>query len=242
MVLLTKPTLPAGSTVIDRMHEFDPHAKIVDVPTKSADVRSFDINGEMALVGLMRAPVPGHEADEAAQLAIAAIGGRWKLPPHSAHLIVSYKMGSSKPLASLLAQMPFIAAVTAGAEDAIGVYFGATTQPRSLVLDLARNPSALAALMLWVGVSVRREGASRVSYLSYGMEKRFGFPELFVSAPRSGPDLTWFYEVLADEAESGSAYADGDTIGRSADERWKIRYRPSPLAGAPPVVSIDIPG
>jgi hypothetical protein len=41
----------------------------------------------------MPAPVPNHEADKAARYSLSALGGRWELPAHKAHLTVASGLG-----------------------------------------------------------------------------------------------------------------------------------------------------
>ena len=131
----------------------------------------------------MPVPVPNHEADEAARYSVSGLGGRWKLPPHKAHLAVVSGLGGGGPLESLGAFTSILAAVVE-ASPSVGVYCGnagATHHPK-FFRELAREHDARSRLPLWIGVSIAREADGRLSLLSLGM-KQLELPDLLLVAP-----------------------------------------------------------
>jgi hypothetical protein len=60
--------------------------------------------------------------------------------------------------------------------------------------------------------------------------KQLGLPELLLEAPKksAGQALETFFNLLAYVAERGKALPEGDTVGRTADERLPVHYVPSP--------------
>jgi hypothetical protein len=95
--------------------------------------------GGYAIVALMPAPVPNHEADDAARFSVSGLGGRWKLPPHKAHLVVTAQ-GTGDKADSLSAFTSLVAAVVE-ASPAVGVYLGAAgaTHDPKFFQDIARE-------------------------------------------------------------------------------------------------------
>ena len=71
---------------------------------------------------------------------------------------------------------------------------------------------------LWNGVSIAAND-ERVSLLSLGM-KQLGQPNLKLTGPRAeGNELVgYFFNLLEYAAKRGTPVADGETVGRSADE------------------------
>jgi hypothetical protein len=62
-------------------------------------------------------------------------------------------------------------------------------------------------------------------------------------APKSaGKDaLATFFDLLAYLAERGEPLPEGDTVGRSADERLPVRYVPSPIDPGKTVWRVELP-
>jgi hypothetical protein len=235
-VLLSAPALPKGEEVERAFASYAAQGQTLRLsprkPEKSdGEALEFDTEGYgYAVVALMPAPVPRHEADEAARYSVSALGGRWKLPLHKAHLVVVAQSGGS-PLESLGAFTAILAAVVE-ASPAVGVYCanaGASHDPK-FFRELAREHDARSRLPLWSGVSIAREADGRLSLLSLGM-KQLELPDLLLVAPSGKADeaLPMLYDLLAYVVSRGRPLADGDTVGRAAAEKLPVHYVPSPV-------------
>ena len=55
------------------------------------------------------------------------------------------------------------------------------------------------------------------------------------------PTLEFFYDLLAYVARSGKKIAAGETVGRSATERLKVQYVPSPVDPETEVWLVELP-
>jgi hypothetical protein len=236
-VLLSAPVLPKGEDVERAFTSYAGKGQTLRLsprkPKKpNGETLEFDTEGDgYAVVALMPAPVPNHEADEAARYSVSALGGRWKLPPHKAHLTVVSELGGGSPLESLGAFTSILAAVVE-ASPAVGVYSGnagATHDPK-FFRELAREHDASSRLPLWSGVSIAREADGRLSLLSLGM-KQLELPDLLLVAPSGKADeaLPMLYDLLAYVVSRGRPLADGDTVGRVAAEKLPVHYVPSPV-------------
>jgi len=235
-VLLSAPALPKGEDVERAFASFAAEGQTLRLgPSKAkkpgGETLEFDTaGGGYALVALMPAPVPNHEADEAARYSVSALAGRWKLPLHEAHLVVVAQVGGS-PLESLGAFTSILAAVVE-ASPAVGVYCGNTgaTHDPKFFRELAREHDARSRLPLWSGISIAREADGRLSLLSLGM-KQLELPDLLLVAPSGKADeaLPMLYDLLAYVISRGRPLADGDTVGRTAAEKLPVHYVPSPV-------------
>jgi len=235
-VLLSAPALPNGEDVERAFASYAAKGQTLRLrPSKpkkpDGETLEFDTaGGGYAVVALMPAPVPNHEADEAAHYSLSALGGRWKLPPHKAHLVV-LAHGNGSPLERLGVLTSILAAVVE-ASPTVGVYCGdagATHDPKFFG-ELAREQDTRSRLPLWIGVSIAREADGRLSLLSLGM-KQLELPDLLLVAPNGKADeaLPMFYDLLAYVVSRGRPLPDGDTVGRTAAEKLPVHYVPSPV-------------
>jgi hypothetical protein len=238
MVLLDRAALPDAAAVEKTYRKAVPSTTLrLDKP--QSDTLSYGgSGGRFAVVSLMPVPVPNGDADKAAQFSLSGIN-KWSLPKHHAHLVVVFRGSSKTKLASIAEELPFLAAVVKNTPSAVGVYFGATTQQPALVEQLAADPSPLSALMLVTGIIAGHDEAGRRNLLSKGMHSNFGLPELWLRTPQGPSDVEFFFDLLQLEAERGTPIPEGDTVGRNAQQKLPVHYRPSPIAGDPVVWTVD---
>jgi len=235
-VLLSASALPKGEDVERAFATYASKGQTLRLSSRKpknpdGEALEFDTEGNgYALVALMPAPVPKQEADAAARYSVSALGGRWKLPLHKAHLVV-VAQGDGSPLERLGAFTSILAAV-AEASPAVGVYFGgagASHDPK-FFRELAHEHDVRSRLPLWSGVSIARETDGRLSLLSLGM-KQLELPDLLLVASREKADeaVPMLYDLLAYVVSRGGPLADGDTVGRTAAEKFPVHYVPSPV-------------
>jgi hypothetical protein len=238
-VLLREASLPKTDAIERFLREFSEHEVPTKVLASSGDetatkqILQFDVGSRgSALVALMPAPVPNREADEAAQFSISALGTGWKVPQHRAHLVVTLQDAEPTSTLDSLSDFTAFVAAVAKASDAVGIYWGAggVTHDPKFFVSTARERGVETKLMLWTGVSITREPNGRLSFLSRGM-RQLELPDLLMTAPASEGNaaLASFFDLLAYLAERGKPLPEGDTVGRTADERVPIRYVPSPV-------------
>jgi len=234
LVLIADSKLPRGEAIQRAFPTYALEGQTLKVhpgTKKRGDLAALELelDGAMAFVALMPAPVPNHEADDAARFSISAFDGKWKLPPHKAHLVVTAE-GKGDAMARLAAFTSLLAAV-AEASSAVGIYCGgagATHDPRFL-REISHLRSAPERLMVWSGVSIARDG-DRYSLLSLGMNA-FGLPDLLLVVPRAQADeaVQRLFDLLSYAIDRGAALPEGDTVGPSEKERWPVHYVPSPV-------------
>jgi hypothetical protein len=189
----------------------------------------------------MPAPIPNGEAEDAVRLSLSSFSNKWSLGKYAAQLIIGFTDRERLDEQTRVAELAFIAAVAASSPSAVGVYFGQTTQKIGLVLDLAKLQSLLGLVMLEVGFSVERDSTGTMSFLSQGMQERFSRPELLMKTRKGGAGIAAFFDLLVAVIENGGPFPDGDTIGRTTDERYRITYVHSPFQGEPDVWSVNVP-
>lgn len=236
-VLLSEARLPKGEEVGRSFKSFAARGQdLQHVESKSgskseSEILEFQIkpNGKV-FVMLLPVAVPNGEADAAARYSLSSIGTDWKMPAHKAHLVVT--CDSSGTAVESLSTFTSVLAAVADASPTVGIYWGdagATHDPK-FFLTTARDADVVPRMMLWTGVSLAREGDGRLSLLSLGM-KQLNLPDLLLIAPKSAGNsaLETFFDLLSYVASRGKALPEGDTVGRTPNEKLPVRYVPSPL-------------
>lgn len=192
-------------------------------------VAAFETQLGQAIVGLIPASVPKGEADEAVRYSVSALDGKWKLPPHKAHLVVTlHAQGDAMARVSLLTS---IVAALAESSPAVGIYWGdagATHDPK-FFRDIAKEREPMARLALWTGISLARDG-QRYTLLSLGM-KQFDLSDLLLVVPlaKSKDAIPFMFDLLWMAVEGGRPLPEGDTVGRTPTEKLPVHYVPSPV-------------
>ena len=189
----------------------------------------FDTSGGFLMVALMAKPIPKGEAEEAVHYSISALDGKWKLRPHKAHLVVTLQARGDA--ATRLSLLTSIVAAISDASSAVGIYWGnagATHDPK-FFREIAKERETPARLVLWIGVSIAREGG-RYVLLSYGMNQ-FDLPDLLLVSPpaKSEGAIPFMLDLLGMVVEGGKPLPEGDTVGRTATEKLAVHYVPSPV-------------
>jgi hypothetical protein len=248
-VLLGGPQFPKGEDVVRAFPAFagkDLRLRLRPNKEKppSAAVLEFELgSGGKAFVASIPAAVPKGEADSGVRFSISALGTGWKLPAHKAHLVVTLQESESTSSVEALSRFTSLLAAVAKASRAVGIYWGGAgaTHDANFFISTAESQGIVPRIMLWTGVSVAGEADGRLSLLSLGMNQ-LNLPDLLLVAPKSASDaaLETFVDLLGYLAQVGKPLPEGDTVGRSADERLPVRYVPSPIDGTTKVWRVEL--
>lgn len=225
----------------DIVKDVDPPS-VVHWDSKSGSL-SF-VPDEIATLLLLHAePVPNGEAEAAAAHSVSALrSGGFKPATHVAQLIVVSSSSTASHVERLLRQTRVVAALTK-ATAATGVYegnAGATHDPEFYV-DMTSDSSAL-PLMLWTGISLVRKPAA-TELLTLGMSQ-FELPDILLVAPPSEANeaLLFVFDLVGYVLGRGSAIPEGETVGRTAEEKLAVTYVASPLDPSARVMRVELPG
>jgi hypothetical protein len=200
--------------------------------------------GDTSFVVLMPVAVPNSEADRGAQYSLSSFRDQWRLPPHHAHLLVTFQGSSLAPPIVRLSRFTSLVAAVVKSSPSVGVYWGraGATHDSEFFVSVAEDPDITLRVMVWSGVSVAHEEDGRLSLLSLGM-KQLDQPDLLLVAGESSAAdaLATMFDMLSYAAERGAPPADGDTVGRTQDEIIPVRYVQSPIEPSEKVWRIEFP-
>lgn len=243
-VLLPQHRMPSVEDFQRAWVELTKGAKPPTIDSWGATTAGMELDGVSTMIGLMPTPVPGGEAEQAAALSVCALAsGGYQPAPHVAHLTVFSRTfsgaASMKPAARLLRHTRAVAALVEAA-SAIAVYDGSgqATHSAEFFLEVVRGMQM--PVMVWTGLSVATTTSS-VEFLTLGLQQ-LQLPELLLSAPRGQADeaLPFLFELVDYMAERGCKIEVGQTVGRSATEKYVVAYVPSPLDPAKRVMRVDM--
>lgn len=195
-------------------------------------------------VAPMPVPVPGKEAEEAAQFSLAFLGEEPAIPPHQAHqahLIIAYFPADGLTLVQQMQTFTRLVTAVLLQTEAPFVHWtsAGVTHPTDFFADAARSHDL--PIMLWTGVSLAQTVDARHSLLSLGMSQ-FKLPDLLLTAPldEGSEAVEYFFNLLSYVVGRGQAIEEGETVGRTPDERVIVRYEPNPLDNDKQVFCVDL--
>lgn len=249
-VLLSEPQAPDAEAISMAFRDFaDAGEELRQESDDKAEANNQIVSlnfstGERSFVALMPIAVPNGEADEGAQFSLCRFQDGWELPPHNAHLLVSFNSApDASPLVSLSRFTSLLAAVTR-TSPAVGVYWGnaGATHGSEFFVSVASAESVATRMMLWSGMSLAREEDGRLSLLSLGMEQ-LNLPNLLLvaGAESEADSIETMYDLLYYVAKRGEALPEGDTVGRTDGDRLPVHYVSSPVDSKKKVWKVELP-
>jgi hypothetical protein len=250
-VLLSEARLPDAEGIVRAFRVFAaPGEELKDETNEAGKGASEQViglkfnTGENSFVALMPAAVPDGEADHGARFSLSSFRNNWKLPPHRAHLAVTFHAAVESPSIIELSRFTSLVAAVTKASPAVGVYWGnaGATHDSEFFTAVASDQDVVARMMLWTGISIAREKDGRLSLLSLGM-KQLNLPDLLLVAGKSSESvaLETMLDLLTYVAKRGEALPEGDTVGRTADERLPVSYVQSPIDSSKKVWRVELP-
>jgi hypothetical protein len=245
-VLIEKEAPLDGQAICDAHKRLFPDAAPPTVE-RAADPSSctLHLGSDALIIATMPAKVPNGEAESAARFSIASFGPAGKIEPHGAHLAVVYQNAEERPTIGSLQRFTRALAAIAVVSNAVGVYWGdaGATHPAKFFVEVASDPAIEMPLFLWTGISVAQAAPGRTSLLSVGMWPQLKMPDLEMTAPsgKANDALSFFFDLLAYVARRGAVPNDGETIGRTPEEKWVVKYGKSPMDPERPIWKVELP-
>jgi hypothetical protein len=224
MVLSQRTSSPDDKTVKDALTaEFGSKVTVQDA---SDGVWVFDVPDlGHPFVSFMPAPIPGGEAESAADNILWPNGSQFA--SHRSHVIVGSAGAHRDRIAAMLA-LTRIATATLRAFDGTAVYWGSgsVTIPREEFLSLAEDASEEhLPLFLWCRLQPFKTEENKLGFYTIGLNQ-FGLMEIEVD------ESSWEAEALTEFVfnvahyliQSGPVIKDGDTVGGSDEQRIRVKH------------------
>jgi hypothetical protein len=196
-------------------------------------------DGQLA-VSLMPAPIPWSQLEGPCATAWWWPQAKEKLRPHKFHFLVALIGGTIEPVERRVILTKAVSAVVRGT-DAVGVYWGEGTlvhEPAAFVEQAQTVRPDKICGPLWLDVRIEKRPDGTLRCFTTGMAP-LGFREIEVERSTLDPgELLAFIGNTSSYIVNGRIQiSDGETMGRTADERYKVRYAPS-MYKRPPVMRL----
>lgn len=224
---------PFAAMVLLRDPDWDPAATAVALeevwgmrlegPEIGDDTLIAAVGGNILAVSLIRGPVPGEEAQDAASGNYMWPDGREEVSTHTAHLIVALVNHEGDPVECGLTFAKLVDCCLR-TSDAVGVYENETVyQPRffSMEMDSLRTRDVLPVMvMIWIGMYRTSEGVCAYTngLRSYARDEI----EVIDADDESFNVMNFVYDVVYHSFATGTVYRDGDTFGFEPDQTLSV--------------------
>jgi hypothetical protein len=242
-VALAEPKLPKEPEIRQALGRIRADAGPLELTRAEEDSLVFQFEGQAAAISLLAEPIGSAEIQRAAAAAWYWPTAAKQLAPCGAQILVGVVPESGDRVQSAL-RLTNLASATAEAARAEGVFWTAA--------GLVHSPDALAAyarqmsrqdlpLYLWIDFHVHGEADGTSSLYTTGLAA-FQSPEIEIYGSRREPRalVARVYDIVHYLLLKGAVLHEGDTIGRSGEEKIEIHLGPSRRDLAARVVQIAL--
>lgn len=231
-IALNSPSLAPTAQILQTFAERYPIDSVPEKITEKDGTAVFPIADGQVAISLVPTPIPWSSLEGPCDVAWWWPEARQRMQEHKAHAILAMidHSGSAVERHVLLTQMA--AAVVANA-DVAGIYWtsgGVVHSPEALLtLSAALSPDNLLP-ELWIDMRLVKDPQGAHQFFTTGMEA-FGHREIEIPCShQSAEEIYGFvYGVIKYVLSSDQFIRDGETIGRSVEEKIEVGYGPSML-------------
>jgi hypothetical protein len=243
-VALNSPRVPVQDQVIALMRD----KYTTDPPPTQGAVNDsttlFALPDATLVFGMMPFPIPWGDLEWPCQTAFWWPQAEEILKKHTHHLIVTLNTDTGTPLERHVLLTKFIAALLESS-DAAGVYCGSgrvVHPPEMYCRSAAALTAGTVIPHLWIDLRCWPEEGQGFRFATTGLHA-FGILEVEVDRSSWKPNELYDFctNFVIHLLRRGSTIPDGDTIGRSATEKVKIRHAESLWEREGPVMKIELP-
>jgi Domain of unknown function (DUF4261) len=231
MLALGDSKLPASADVAAYVREHWPNLPALNAVEGDSDSISFETDeGYLIVAGIIDAPIPAGELDFPCATNFSWDGACDAVGKMQAHAIITTLPLDGQSTRAHVYNTAIVQAVSA-LSNSVGIYWGNGSNfwsPEQFA-DAALTASFDdPPYLLWVGHKMQREADGSMSFFTIGMPN-FGTRDVEVQHTRADVpstfDMMRFVSLYL--AGQGPVIKDGETIGRSADEKIKVTVGPS---------------
>jgi hypothetical protein len=230
MVALGSARMPTGSEIVAEFTSNCPVGPTATACEERNETIILDLHKGFAFVSLMPAPIPWSDLEGPCETSWWWPEATERMKCHTHHAIVALMAPIDDPTQRHIWLSHLVSAV-AKKTDAVGVYWGNGTvvhDPadfQELVADLALND---VEPRLWIDMRLEQNEDGSYRFFTTGMTA-FERAELEIDRSQRHPKeiLEFTYQIISYLLNGGVNIADGETIGRSEEEKICITYGPS---------------
>lgn len=242
MVALNTPSLPSPAVLTQGFKVLSGISiDLASLRSKSGNV-VFEIGKDNAAVALMPAAIPWSNLEGPCATAWWWPDATEKMRYHASHILVAL-VGNQGDLIQRSINLTYLTAAVAAHVDAAGVFWGGGTlvhDPLDFVEQAKQLSPNYLPWHLWIDFRLEQNDEGSIRLFTTGM-KTFNQKEIEIPHSTQLPaDIFSFANAIADYVlTSEKTIEDGETVGRSEDEKVRVSYAPSMLDSQITVMQLD---
>ncbi len=226
VVMMSEPRLRSAKTYGTTLQKWFPGIPVSIGKESTDEIRILTVDKYDVYLSLMP-PVPWNQVES-----LTKNSWHWKesnelLRKHKAHILIAMMKGPE----GLIEKAMFLSRVTAAvldSQDALGVLWGGPAiSPKKMFIESVQEATEGGhyPLLSWVSFAIVPESDS-VSVVTQGMDA-LGHREMEVISNRGDGSIIKYTMTLCDYVlKKGPILLHGQTIGRTAGEKFSITHRP----------------
>jgi hypothetical protein len=230
MIALNSPRMPSGSTILATFKKLCPDCPEAMLGEGDGATITLDLDGGMAFVSLMPAPIPWSELEGPCATAWWWPEAAERMKAHTHHAVVAL-MGEAGDAVERHVLLSHLVSAVAMHADAAGIYWGAGTivhDPDAFQEQVANLSPNDVEPQLWIDMRLEQNDDGSFRYFTTGLTS-FDRPEIEIDRSSQNPQeiLEFCHAIVCYLLNNRVDIAEGETIGRSDDEKIRITYEPS---------------
>ena len=230
MVALNTPSLPSPVVLTQGFKALSGiSVDLASLQSKHGNI-VFEIGNDNAAIALMPAAIPWSNLEGPCATAWWWPDATERMKYHASHILVAL-VGDKGDLIQRSINLTHLTAAVAAHVDAAGIYWGGGTlvhDPQVFVEQAKEISPSNFPLHLWIDFRLEQNDDDSYRLFTTGM-KVFGHKEIEIPHSTKPPAEVFDFAqaIAAYVLTSEKTIQDGETIGRSEDEKVRVSYTPS---------------
>lgn len=242
IVTLASPNFPRGDDLLRELTMLHADADCGDLAEQADKLLSFSYNDNLAAISLVPAPLPWHELEGPCATAWWWPQATDEMQRHTQHLLVALLGSEGNKLSRTLDATRLVSAATK-LSNSIGIYWGAGAivhQAEEFVRQAGKSSREHAPIHLWIDMRLEQNGDHTYRFFTTGLSQ-FGKKEIEIphTARQAQEVFEFTYDLIHYIVTHDIKLAEGESVGRTTDQRVRVIERPSMVNPQQTVLSID---
>lgn len=242
MLALNSEKMPKPSAVVNALKLRLPDGpEPEDIEGEDGTI-TFHLGSWIAAISMMPIPIPWSELEGPCATAWWWPDATDEMRHHKNHIIIAL-MGEDESLLSRHIVLSQLVAAIATITDTVGVYWGAgglVHEPAEFIEQCDDLTIENSLPHLWVDLRVEENDDGSLCFFTTGLE---AFDQFEMEIERSNQSaeeiLDLCYSVVHYLISSGAQIQDGESVGRTGEERVPVTHRPSKWDADRTVLSLE---
>ena len=229
-VVVSNETLPSETAILDALRRSQPETDEIGPIQHQSELLIFPFGGDMAAISLLAEPLPPRERDAACAAAWYWPDAAQTLVSQQAQVLVGVLPESGDRIGAAL-RLTALASVVAETSASLGVFWGPSClihAPNAFATYAQQMSRQALPLYLWIDFHVDADAQGTHSLYTRGLAV-FQSMEIEVYGSSKSPQelVARVYDIVHYVLAKNAVLHEGETIGRTNEERISVHLGPS---------------